>query len=130
VQLTHESIAIKPVISPNGKFIACAYRQTEADKWRIAVLSSSGGQPLKVLALPFPYNQVIRWTTDSEALTYLDRRDGVYNIWKQPLEGDVRTQMTNFTEDVIFSYDWLGTDGQLVVSRGAKTRDIVLIRNF
>ncbi|MEP6569039.1 MAG: hypothetical protein ABJC10_04625 [Acidobacteriota bacterium] len=129
VQLTHDSIAIKPVISPDSKLIACVFRRTEADKWRIAVLSSAGGQPLKVLALPFPYNQIIRWTADCAALTYLDRRDGVYNIWKQPLDAAVPTQITNFTEDVIFSYDWLGVDRQLVVSRGAKTRDIVLIRN-
>ena len=130
VQLTRNSIAIKPVVSPDGKMIACVYRRTEADKWRIAVLSSEGGQPLKVLALPFPYNQVIRWTADSQALTYLDRNDGVYNIWKQPLNEAEPTQLTNFTEDVIFAYDWLGADGQLAVSRGAKTRDIVLIRDF
>ena len=130
VQLTEDSIAIKPVISPDGKMIACVYRRTEADKWRIAILSSDGGEPLKVLALPFPYNQVIRWTADSKALTYLDRHDGIYNIWQQPLDEAVPTQITTFTEDVIFAYDWLGVDGQLVVSRGAKTRDIVLIRNF
>jgi len=129
-QLTRESMAIKPIVSPDGKMIACAYRPDEADKWKIAVLSSEGGTPLQVFALPFPYNQVIRWTPDSKALTYLDRRDGVFNIWQQPLDGSTQTQITNFTEDQIFYYDWLDDAGQLVVSRGAKTRDIVLIRNF
>ncbi len=129
-QLTHDSMAIKPIVSPDGTMIACAYRPDEADKWKIAVLSSEGGTPLQVLALPFPYNQVIHWTPDSKALTYLDRRDGVYNIWTQPLDGAAPTQLTNFTEDAIFYYDWLGDAGDLVVSRGAKTRDIVLIRNF
>src|ERR1043166_4314324 len=130
VQLTHDSIALKPVVSPDGQMIARAYRRTEADKWSIAVLSSDDGRVLQTLALPFSYNQVIRWTADSKALTYLDRRDGVFNIWTQSLDEGVATQITNFTEDAIFSYDWLGADGQLVVSRGAKTRDIVLIRNF
>jgi Tol biopolymer transport system component/DNA-binding winged helix-turn-helix (wHTH) protein len=130
VQLTHDSIALKPVVSPDGRMIACAYRKTEADKWSIAVLSSEDGKVLQILPLPFSYNQVIRWTADSKALTYLDRSEGVYNIWKQPLDESVATQITNFTEDAIFSYDWLGTEGELVVSRGAKTRDIVLIRNF
>lgn len=129
-QLTRDSMAIKPIVSPDGKMIACAYRPDEADKWKIAVLSSEGGTPLQDFALPFPYNQVIRWTPDSKALTYLDRRDGVYNIWQQPLDGSPPTQITNFTEDQIFYYDWLDDAGQLVVSRGAKTRDIVLIRNF
>lgn len=130
VQLTHDSIALKPVVSPDGRMIACAYRRTEADKWSIAVVSSDDGSLLQTLALPFAYNQVIRWTADSKALTYLDRRDGVYNIWTQSLDEGTATQITNFTEDAIFSYDWLGAEGELVVSRGAKTRDIVLIRNF
>lgn len=130
LQLTHNSMAIKPTVSPDGTMIACAYRPDEADKWKIAVLSSEGGTPLQVFALPFPYNQVIRWTPDSKALTYLDRHDGIYNIWQQPLDGSTPTQITNFTEDQIFYYDWMDDGGQLVVSRGAKTRDIVLIRNF
>jgi DNA-binding winged helix-turn-helix (wHTH) protein/Tol biopolymer transport system component len=130
VQLTRDSIALKPVVSLDGNMIACAYRRTEADKWSVAVVSSEDGGLLQSLALPFAYNQVIRWAADSQALAYLDRVDGVYNIWKQPLDESAPTQITNFTEDVIFSYDWLGTDGELVVSRGAKTRDIVLIRNF
>ena len=129
VQLTRDSMAIKPVLSPDGTMIACAHRTDEADRWKIAVLSSEGGTPLKVFALPFPYNQVIRWTTDSQALTYLDRKDGVYNIWGQPLDNTKPRQITNFTEDVIFYYAWVGDEGQLIVSRGARTKDIVLIRN-
>lgn len=79
--------------------------------------------------LPYPYQQIIRWTPDSSALTFLDRCEGVYNIWKQTLDPRSPTQITHFTEDAIFHYDWLD-DGHLIVSRGAKTRDIVLIRDF
>lgn len=130
VQLTHDSLAIKPVVSPDGKMIVCVYRRTEADKWIIAVLSSLGGEPLFTFALPYPYNQIIRWTPDSQAFTFLDRQNGVYNIWKQPLDGAAPTRITNFTEDAIFYYDWLDDSEQLIVSRGTKTRDIVLIRHF
>jgi Tol biopolymer transport system component len=130
VQLTHNSMAIKPVVSPDGAMISCVYRRQEADKWKIALLSSDGGEPLKSFALPYPYNQVIRWTLDSKALIYVDRCDGVHNLWRQPLNDGAPTQLTNFTEDAIFYYDWLGDAGQLIVSRGARTRDIVLIRNF
>lgn len=129
-QLTHGSMAIKPVVSPDGAMIACVYRADEADRWQIAVLSSDGGEPLKLFTLPYPYNQVIRWTPDSQALIYVDRCAGVHNLWRQPLDGGPPTPISNFTEDGIFYYDWLGDDGQLVVSRGARTRDIVLVRNF
>jgi Tol biopolymer transport system component/DNA-binding winged helix-turn-helix (wHTH) protein len=130
VQLTKNSMAIKPVVSPDATMVACVYRTDEADKWKIAVLSADGGTPLKSFALPYPYNQVIRWTLDSKALIYVDRCDGIHNLWRKPLDGAAPTQLTNFTEDAIFYYDLLGADGELIVSRGAKTRDIVLIRHF
>lgn len=128
-QLTDEGMAIKAVISPDGKSIACTYRKDEADKWKIAILSADGGAPLKVFALPYPYHQVIRWSPDGEGLNFLDRNYGVFNVWRQPLDGSPASQITNFTEDAIFYYDW-DNEGQLIASRGAKIRDIVLIRNF
>ncbi len=129
VQLTRDSMAIKAVVSPDGKRIACTYRKDEADKWKIAVLAADGGEPLVVFGLPYPYHQVVRWSPDGIALDYLDRCRGVFNVWRQPLDGSTPTQVTNFTEDAIFYFDW-DDAGQLICSRGAKIRDIVLIRNF
>jgi len=129
IQLTRDSLAIKAVVSPDGKRIACTYRKDEADKWKIAVLAADGGEPLMVFGLPYPYHQVIRWSPDGKALDYLDRYSGVFNIWRQPLDGSAPTQLTNFTEDAIFYFDW-DDKGQLIAARGAKIRDIVLIRNF
>lgn len=131
VQLTHDSLCIKPVVSPDGAMIACAYRIDEADKWKIALLPFAGGAPLEFFALPNPYNQILRWSADGQALTFMEKRDGVHNIWRQPVAGTAASQITNFTEDLIYHYDWLSDDNtQLIVSRGLKTRDIVLIRNF
>lgn len=129
VQLTTEGIAIKPVISPDGKKIACIYRARETDGWRIVILSAESGEPFESFSLPYPFNQMLRWTPDGDALNYLERRNGVYNIWRQTLDRQTPTQISNFTEDAIFDYDWF-ENGSLVVSRGEKTRDIVLIRNF
>jgi Tol biopolymer transport system component len=128
-QLTRNSLAIKPVVSPDGQCVACAYRRDEADQWKIGVLPIEGGEPLQTFALPNPYNQIIRWTADGRALTFLAKHDGVHNVWKQPLDGSAPIKLTNFTEDLIYHYDWL-SDERLIVSRGMKTRDIVLIRNF
>jgi Tol biopolymer transport system component/DNA-binding winged helix-turn-helix (wHTH) protein len=128
-QVTHHSLCIKPVVSHDGQRVACAYRTDEADKWKIAILSIAGGEPLAIFPLPNPYNQLLRWTADDEALTFIEKRDGVHNVWRQPLDGGEPTQLTNFTEDLIYAYDWL-SDGRLVVSRGIKTRDIVLIQDF
>lgn len=131
LQLTRGSLCIKPVVSPDATRIACAYRRDEADKWKIGVLAIDGSGPLAVFDMPNPYNQIIRWTADGQALTFLDRRAGVHNIWRQRLDGGEPVQLSNFTEDLIYAYGWLSDeDGQLIVSRGIKRRDIVLIRDF
>ena len=83
---------------------------------------------LQTFALPYPYNQVIRWSPDGSALNFVSKRDGASTIWQQSLDGSLPVQITNFTEDLIYYYDW--ADDDLVVSRGTKLRDIVLIRNF
>jgi hypothetical protein len=44
----------------------------------------------------------------------------------QPLEGGEPKQLTNFTSDLIYSFD-LSRDGkQLVFSRGIRSSDVVL----
>ena len=128
-QLTHDSIVLRPVVSPDGKSIACAYRKEEADKWKIAILPFEGGEPVQVLNIPKPFNQVLRWTPDSRALFYLVEKDGATNIWKQPLDGSEPKQVTQFAEDGIYHYDRFGAGESFVLSRGHVMRDIVLIHN-
>jgi Tol biopolymer transport system component/DNA-binding winged helix-turn-helix (wHTH) protein len=128
VQITHSGLCIKPVVSPDGQKLACVYRTDEADEWKIALVSIVEGRVFQTFALPYPYNQVIRWSPDGSALNFVSKRDGASNIWQQSLEGSLAVQITNFTEDLIYYYDWSNDD--LVVSRGTKLRDIVLIRNF
>jgi len=128
-QLTTSGIAIRPVVSPDGSQLACTYRTDEADNWKIAILSYADGRVLKTLPLPFPYNQIIRWTPDGKALTYLEQKNGVHNVWQQPLDGSRATQITDFTEDQIFYYDWTA-GAQLALSRGGTKRNVVLIKDF
>jgi Tol biopolymer transport system component/DNA-binding winged helix-turn-helix (wHTH) protein len=128
-QLTKGSIIVRPVVSPDGKSIACAFRKDEADKWKIAILPFSGGEPIQVLNIPKPFNQILRWTPDSKALFYLVEKDGATNIWKQSLDGSPPEQITQFTEDSIYHYDRCGAGESFVLARGRVMRDIVLIRN-
>jgi Tol biopolymer transport system component len=128
VQLTFAGIILNPLISPDGKQIACTFRRDESDKWKLAILPGDGGEPLKTFAFPSPFYQVIRWTSDSQAVTYLDQASGVQNIWRQSLAGGPPTQLTNFDEDRIWHYDWAPSGG-FILSRGGRRRDIVMIKN-
>jgi Tol biopolymer transport system component len=83
----------------------------------------------KIFDIPLPPQQVLRWTADGQALTYLDTRAGVTNIWAQPLDGSAARAMTDFKSDLIFYYDWSRDGKRLAYARGLVTNDAVLITN-
>jgi Tol biopolymer transport system component len=127
VQLT-ESPSHWPSVSPDGKQIACFYEDEETKELMLAVIPFEGGPPVMRYRIEPTVNDraEIRWIRGGKELTYVDNRNGVSNIWSQPVNGGNSRQLTNFSEGRIFRYEW-SSDGALVLSRGSVTRDIVLI---
>jgi eukaryotic-like serine/threonine-protein kinase len=123
--------AILPAISSDGNLIAAGY-QDEQQMPHLAIIPSAGGHPIKLLSLPssvVPFAG-FGWTADSGSLVYVQKRNGVSNIWSQPINGDPPKQLTNFKSDLIFKFA-LSADGRnLALARGTQTRDVVLIREF
>ena len=124
-----------PVISPDGKWIACSYLDENGLKWQLAVFPFDGGAPAKTFDMPMPYLQhvvwqKIRWTADGQALTYIDRRGGTSNIWSQSLSGGPPQQLTDFKADQIFNFAWSPDGKQLACARGVVTSDAILISDF
>lgn len=128
IQLS-DKIASVPRVSSDGRFIACFYRAQVDTYSKLAILPFDGGEPVKVFDRP-PTTFVgagIRWTPDGRALSFIDNRDGVSNVWLQPLDGSPPKQLTNFTSETIFRFAW-SPDGKMIVAeRGIETGDIVLI---
>jgi Tol biopolymer transport system component len=115
-----------PVFSPDGTQIACLYSEKQDNRFTIAIIPSAGGAPIKTFPLPSGFFFPFRWTADGKAITYGLRRRGVGNLWMQRIEGGEPKQLTNFTSDLIHSYD-LSRDGkQFVFSRGTRSSDVVL----
>jgi hypothetical protein len=126
--------------SPDGKWIACRYVAAVDKPTQLAVIPSAGGAPSKVFDMPalpisywmkngvYPYPPV-RWAPDGGALTYVVTKAGISNIWSQPLKDGPPQQLTHFTDQQIFYFDW-SPQGDLVLSRGSATSDAVLIRNL
>ena len=135
VQLTDKPSG-RPVISPDGKLIACGYSDDQSLPFKIAVIPFEGGQPLRLFDIPatvFDHlfdTLLIRWTPDGRALYYTDIRDGISNIWTQPLGGGGPKQMTDFKTNKMFFFDWSHDGKQLAMARGTVTNDVVLITNF
>ncbi|HJR06330.1 MAG TPA: winged helix-turn-helix domain-containing protein [Pyrinomonadaceae bacterium] len=124
-----DKITSVPRVSPDGRFIACFYRAQVDTFSKLAVIPFDGGEPVKVFdKSPTTIVEAgIQWTTDGRALTFIDNRDGVSNIWLQPLDGSPAKQLTNFTSETIFRFAWSPDGRMFVAERGTEIGDIVLI---
>ena len=126
-QLT-ETASGRPRVSPDGKLIAYDYFDEKQRNRLIAVIRSDGGPPIKTFDLN--RGDMVRWTPNGRALTFLSARNGISNIWLQSLAGGEPTQLTDFKSDGIWSYDW-SPDGKLLAcARGTATSDIVLVSDL
>ena len=87
---------------------------------------------VKVIDLPRTANRdhPLVWSPDGRAVSYIDTRGDVSNIWLQPVDGSTPKQMTDFKSDRIFSFDWSRDGKWLTYSRGTEERDVVLISDF
>jgi serine/threonine protein kinase/dipeptidyl aminopeptidase/acylaminoacyl peptidase len=119
-----DKYSVLPVVSPDGKWIACYYWDEKTDpQLGTALVPFEGGAPVKTFKLPTPF---VRWTPDGSALTYVDSRGGVSNIWSQPIDGGKPVQLTDFKTDLIFGFDWSRDGRQLSCARGIVTSDVIL----
>jgi serine/threonine protein kinase/Tol biopolymer transport system component len=127
-QLT-DKLSTWPDVSPDGQKIACWYRAEPGANWQIAVIPINGGSPEKVIDVPPNADPSIpiRWMPDGRGVSFVAIRDGVSNVWYQPTDGGAPKQVTNFTSDQIFWFDWSNDGKQLACSRGRMVNDIVLI---
>ncbi len=131
VQLT-QTRAVRPAVSPDGAFIAYHFLDPDKDKsrWRIGVVSSQGGQPIKLFDFPpTVVSRVVRWSPDSQSILYVNNPGGPSDIWVQPLDGGAPKQLTNFKAEQIIAFDWSPDGRTLAYIRGVETSDVVLIGN-
>ena len=124
-----------PTISPNGKLIASYNRDRPDGALRIAIHPfGGGGEPIKILQLPWTKDLAqgfigpLRWTRDGRAVTYISARDDVFNLWSQSIDGSPPKQLTHFTSDKIFWFDWSRDGKKLVLARGTIARNAILIK--
>jgi Tol biopolymer transport system component/DNA-binding winged helix-turn-helix (wHTH) protein len=131
VRLT-DSNTYYPAVSPEGGRIAYSYRdESSGGRYKIAVIPFAGGQPERTLDITqdldsFPY---VHWFPDGQSLTYTAARNGVYNIWMQPLGAGAK-QLTDFKEEGWIVFNWSRDGKQLVYTRRFWTNDLVVLRNF
>jgi Tol biopolymer transport system component/DNA-binding winged helix-turn-helix (wHTH) protein len=116
-----------PAISPDGNLVAVWHAETYADVWKLALIPlKTGGNPIKTFSVGSSSGR-IRWTKDGRNLLYIVTVDGVSNIWRQPMDGGRPVPVTQFQNDLIFSFD-ISPDGKtLVCERGTTAQDVILL---
>lgn len=122
------------VFSPDGTMIAF-YRgvSSSTSPPTIAVVSSEGGEILKEYSVPVQFSRnwfartAIQWSGDGRSLYFLSMRDKTSNIFRQPIDGGPPTQVTDFTDGLIFNFAFSPDGSKLLLSRGTFNRDVVLL---
>jgi Tol biopolymer transport system component len=132
-QLT-DKLSKYPVVSPDGKFIACYYwDHQKGPSVQLAILEFDAGKLVKAFdtaALTILSPVEYRWTPDGRAITYVVTTKGTSNIWSQEIAGGSPRQITSFKSDRILSFDWSRDGKQLVFSRGTRSSDVVLMTDL
>jgi Tol biopolymer transport system component len=125
-----ETWARSQAVSPDGKMIAFGgWSELGPSHIALAVSPTESASESRTFDIPLTFRlDTINWTADGRSLIYIDTRNGISNLWKQPLVGGQPVQLTSFKSDQIFNFN-LSSDGkQLAFSRGTVVSDVVLIR--
>jgi TolB protein len=134
VLLTDKVMDTYSPVSPDGKLVACLYLDEHDGKkdWKTAMLPLSGGPPTKLFDVsPFPPRFApFSWSADGNTLQYLDTKNGVSNLWSLNLQTGNTTQLTNYSSDRAFYFDWSNDGARLAIARGRLSQDVVLIRDL
>jgi len=72
-------------------------------------------------------HQPLRWTASGDAITFVRTKNGVSNLWSQPVKGGPAKQITNFTSGVIWRHAWFPDGKYLALARGSFSKDAVLL---
>jgi Tol biopolymer transport system component len=123
-------LTMRPTIASDGRIGCWFSEQAGSPSWKLAVIAPGGGVPLRTfdLAPGVAPDTPIRWTSNNDGLTFMGTRDGVTNLYTQPVNGGPVRQLTPFSSGQIYSFDW-SRDGKLAYSRGMSSSDVILVRD-
>jgi eukaryotic-like serine/threonine-protein kinase len=129
--------------SPDGKWLAFSAdvtapgnQQSAISKLALVALDSSALSPRTFTPDPRisggtgggNFANALNFSPDGKSLAYVIRDKGVDNIFAQPLDGSAGHQLTNFTSETIFQFQWSPDGKSLAVARSHSTSDVVLLR--
>ncbi|HTA59255.1 MAG TPA: protein kinase [Candidatus Baltobacteraceae bacterium] len=116
-------------LSPDGKQVLYNYQDPAhlQARVRVNVVAIEGG-PLK-----YSFERMIgaggyQWSPDGHGFDFPVTRGGISDMWRQPLSGGPPKQYTHFASGLIYNFAWSGDGKTLVLTRGTRTADIILLK--
>jgi eukaryotic-like serine/threonine-protein kinase len=128
--------------SPDGRLIAALYWTDPTAVPKLALIPLEGGPPTQVIDLPtgaakqtYEDQSGLEWMPDGHSVVFAMRKDGITNLWLQPLSPSGNKpppprQWTHFSANDVIGFA-ISPDGkQVAFSRDSSTSDIVLITHL
>ena len=137
-QKLNELNMIWPAVSPDGRQMAALYFTDPTALPKLALIPAEGGQPSDLVDLPKDVDtqhccgRRIAWTKDGRSIIFPVFRDGVSNLWEQPLgrgqgKAGAPRQWTHFTANDVGNFAFSPDGKQIAFGRNSISNDIVLI---
>jgi len=125
-------------LSPDGEhFLAWEGEQEPNARPQTVVFPASGGEPTRTYDAPTrTYDapgdaQTFTWSPDGQGVDFVASREGMTNVWRQPLAGGRARQVTAWKSDAPLYWLAWSLDGRsLAIVRDTSTTDLVLVQNF
>lgn len=118
-------------VSPDGKALAYHFEEHATHKIKLAIVPSTGGPALRTMDAPGGiFATSTQWSADGTDIQYILTKDGVSNVWEQPLDGSQPRQLTQFSSSQIYGLSWSADRKHLLLTRGEDASDAVLLKNL
>jgi eukaryotic-like serine/threonine-protein kinase len=117
-------------ISPDGSVVVfITINHAEGHEANLTIVATDTGKVSKRMKFEHGEGYLLRFSPDGKAVVYGVTKNGVDNLWKQPLDGSPGTQITSFTSERIYDFHWSPDGSRLALVRGHNDSDVVLMRN-
>ncbi|MCI0403181.1 MAG: hypothetical protein L0212_06615 [Acidobacteria bacterium] len=94
------------------------------------VIAAEDGSTKYSFDLPARESEGLGWAPDGSGLDLLVDREGVSNLWRQPLAGGEPKPVIGFRSGLFVDFHWSPRGKDLLLFRAKENSDVILISNF
>ncbi|MFL6467991.1 MAG: TolB family protein, partial [Pyrinomonadaceae bacterium] len=118
----------RPQLSPDGKLIACELTNADNGSKKIGIFSFDDGHEIGTYDYPAMLSTSnFRWSGDGKSFIFVNRLDGRFEVWSQPISGGQARRLGDSIGDRIYAFDVSRNGKTMVFSRGTESSDVLII---